>query len=597
MSIDAGSSSSEAAIPLGLIIVGPNTTAYTNIVRSLSLRLEQDRQAIVVDIVPSQATNLKSALKLINSHAANKDSDVEAEDPIRHDQVPTPFSLLSLEGLTSFQDGEAFDGALLSELIELLGLWSDRIPFVCLFGIKTSVELFQDKLRRATIRLLQGVQFEVAKVDVDRVFRAVIFSDKTGLFWLGHGVSKLILGAQKSSVQSIASFARSLQYACMTHLFANPLTILLQEPLQSAVFQQAIYECVRNLDSFRQFAESSLDQKDVETTRRLLNDDVFLHKKIASGIKQGKEALKRLVDAVELLSIIQTTLQLKSMASWSELYILAMAGELKDSATIRDTLLTLKRLSSKAMLGLLEHLADLPSPDLSTLTRSLRDLEVANEGVGPLRSEYDTRHESLRTTVVSHKVELSKHSSSLSKQDMAYTKLVNQINTTLSDYFEQSLISPPELFLHEALIFDLKSPHREVFAPKPRYAIERALSSPSDYLGCSCCKSAEHGLSATHPATSILYQLYLESGAVINISDLWSAFYTIFGTDNAGDEDEDAEQKMALYVFRSNLRRIMLTVTESALFSQALAELKFMGMIKNSRKKADHLDKVLWNGL
>ena len=34
-----------------------------------------------------------------------------------------------------------------------------------------------------------------------------------------------------------------------------------------------------------------------------------------------------------------------------------------------------------------------------------------------------------------------------------------------------------------------------------------------------------------------------------------------------------------------------------ALFSRALAELKYMGMVKNSRKKADHLAKLSWKGL
>ena len=34
-----------------------------------------------------------------------------------------------------------------------------------------------------------------------------------------------------------------------------------------------------------------------------------------------------------------------------------------------------------------------------------------------------------------------------------------------------------------------------------------------------------------------------------------------------------------------------------ALFSEALAELKYLGMIKSSRKKADHLVKLAWKGL
>lgn len=216
---------------------------------------------------------------------------------------------------------------------------------------------------------------------------------------------------------------------------------------------------------------------------------------------------------------------------------------------IKDTLLTIRKLSSDSMSSLLDCLANSPLPNTSTLRDDLRKLESEKGTSDPLRSEHDTHHKSVRTTVVAHKVELSKHVSSLSEQDLSYSKLVNRVDSMLKDYFQQALINPQELFLHEVLVYDFKSPHREVFAPKPRYAIERALSSPRDYLGCSCCKGAQHGLSSTHPATSVLYQLYLESGALINISDLWSAFYTIIGSEDA--EDEDAEQERALCVFPS----------------------------------------------
>lgn len=38
----------------------------------------------------------------------------------------------------------------------------------------------------------------------------------------------------------------------MTHIFANPLSILLEDPLPAQPFQEELYEYVRNLDSFRQ---------------------------------------------------------------------------------------------------------------------------------------------------------------------------------------------------------------------------------------------------------------------------------------------------------------------------------------------------------
>lgn len=263
-------------------------------------------------------------------------------------------------------------------------------------------------------------------------------------------------------------------------------------------------------------------------------------------IQTCKEALQAILEAIDALFRIQSSLTLKSKAPWSEIYIQAMSAELAGSASFEEIMLSLKKLPSDTLETLVNGLEELglplnlvePMTGLGQLIDHREDPEV------PLRSAYDVHHETLRTTVVAQKVSLSKNTSTLSAQDSAYTKIVDRIYIILRDYLEASLINPQDLFLNEILIFDSKSPHREVFTPKPRYAIERALGSPHDYLGCDCCGGSEGGLSATQPATAILYQLYLESGAVINTADLWSAFWTIVGGD--GVEDEEAEQQRAL---------------------------------------------------
>lgn len=293
-------------------------------------------------------------------------------------------------------------------------------------------------------------------------------------------------------------------------------------------------------------AEEELDRNNFETVKLLLNDDEFLRDTVIAEIKRGRTLLKSVVATVDLVSSLQLCVNTKSSESWPAIYTKAMAGELRNSVTIKDILLAVRKLSSDSMCNMLDQLADSPLRGISTLRDDLGRLESEKDTTDPLRSEHDTHHRSVRATVVAHKVELSKHVSSLSEHDLSYSKLVNGVDSVLRDYFQETLITPQDLFLHEVLMYDFKSPHRDVFAPKPRYSIERALSSPRDYLGCSCCKGAQHGLSSTHPATSVLYQLYLESGALINISDLWSAFYTIIGSEDA--VDEDAEQERALYV-------------------------------------------------
>ena len=265
-------------------------------------------------------------------------------------------------------------------------------------------------------------------------------------------------------------------------------------------------------------------------------------------IENGREALQAIPKAISVLFRMQSILALKTKLPWSEMYVQAMYGELIGSAAFDEIMVSVKKLPSDTMKALLNDLAGM-SPtiafkmaeivtELAQVINSLEDARI------PLRSAYDVHHETLRTTVVAQKVSLSKNTSTLSAQDSAYTKIVDHIHANLRSYFEYSLVNPQDLFLNEILIFDSKSPHREVFAPKPRYAVERALSSPHDYLGCDCCGRAEGGLSPTQPATAILYQLYLESGAMINTADLWSAFWTIVGGDDG--EDEEAEQQRAL---------------------------------------------------
>lgn len=303
---------------------------------------------------------------------------------------------------------------------------------------------------------------------------------------------------------------------------------------------------VRRADNPSRYAQTLIEQKEYEKLRTLLDDDESLGNFVLQGIQSGRQKLQAILEAVNVLSQIQSSLSPKTQTPWSDMYIRAMSSELAGSTAFGELMASVEKMPSDLMKDLLDDLAGMSVPD--ELVEIMTELDQLTDHLGdtqdPLRSAYDVHHETLRTTVVAQKVSLSKNISKLSAQDSAYTKIVDRIYTVLCSYFETTLINPRDLFLNEILILDSKSPHREVFNPKPRFAIERALSSPHDYLGCDCCGGSESGLSATQPATAILYQLYLESGAVINTADLWSAFWTIVGGD--GTDDEDVEQQKAL---------------------------------------------------
>lgn len=290
-----------------------------------------------------------------------------------------------------------------------------------------------------------------------------------------------------------------------------------------------------------------LEEGQTREVRQLLQSDQFLFENIVHLVKSGHETLSALSSASTVLTSVRDSLQMSPNVPLSSIWTRAASGEMVGSPLLRETMLLIKKIPSDKLVQLLASMEDLDTAsftiDLNAYRHELEDLVNTNAKSTPLRSQHDVRNDSLRTTVVAQKVLLSKHKAALSEQDKAYSELVARFHDELDDYFTSTFINPRTLILSEILIYDLKSPHTEVFQPRPRFAIERALASPHDYLGCECCgadigENGEVSLSGTQPSTAILYQMYLESGALINVSDLWSAFNAI-----AGDEDEESESK------------------------------------------------------
>ncbi len=382
----------------------------------------------------------------------------------------------------------------------------------------------------------------------------------------------------------------------MCHFYANPLSIFLTYSLDFDEFlfevQSEHLEAIRTLPSFRRKIEVLLEEHKIREARKLLDSDKALHEEIRRTLKHKKEFVIKMQQTMHIYYIVAS--------GWAHrndrmgLYVKAFSGQLQDSDMLKDLENSIKTMPPSEVLKLTGNLlarisSGDPETDLEGWTESVENfvenlsriqLEVQNlqnhakASNTTLRSKYTVQSKVLRTTVVAQKVHLSKEQSSLSALDMSYSNLLDD----LTDLLEENLKfeNPLDQFLHEIWIYDSKSPCRDVFTPKPRHAIERALSLPHDYLGCACCKASEEGLSSSQPPTAILYQLYLETGSLINVSDLWSAFYAIVG----GEDEQDCNERNALL-----------------LFYRALADLKLLGMVKQSRKKTDHLAKLAWNGL
>ncbi|KAK3354163.1 origin recognition complex subunit 3 N-terminus-domain-containing protein [Neurospora tetraspora] len=595
-------------IPAGFIITGPNIVSQDLLFEQLSEALGKATQARFVRLRAAGAPNLKAALKKVIRDATAQvsldgggDGDEDAEVAFGRDG--RKYLDYDLEGLhaflgaqqdssrrviVAFEDSEAFESSLLTDLLALFHSWQGRIQFSVLFGIATSVELFQARLLKSTARQLFGAKFDVVQADLvlDNVFKSAIAGTQATLR-LGPTLLRRLLDRQRDQVAGIRVFISSIKYAYMCHFYANPLSVLLadEKSLTRQLLQPEHIQAVRTLDSFKAHVEAAVDARQLNHAQSLVEDDSYLVKQMVEQRQKKQDYLMQLLRSLHLLTSMDLV-----PGRFTDLYVAALAGGLDLTPTID----AIKRLGADDVPALINRLLtaiQTGSPDLdlpgwedeaeeliSSLSEIRDEIEALAEqarekGQQALKSKFTAQSKVLRTTVVAQKVQLSQDTAKLTDEDKAFGKAID----SLVDLFTHNIYSDPidSLFLHEAWAYDAEAPYRDVFVPRPGTTFERALTRPHGYLGCECCSKAAGTLSATLPTTCILYQLYLETGSLVNAADLWSAYYALVG------EESDAGLGLGE---REALGR----------FYRGLAELRLMGFVKQSKKKADHVAKVKW---
>lgn len=270
----------------------------------------------------------------------------------------------------------------------------------------------------------------------------------------------------------------------------------------------------------------------------------------------------------------------KSRVSISELSSQALVGALSDSPTLQSTQAAVKKLDSQSFRGLLSSLVEAEEEQLLPQLRQIHeDLEDWVRKYTPA-GDSDIQHsDDTETTPARQQLQTNKarHKPLAARGTTEYATLVERFLAVSESLLAEALVRPQDMPLHEVFLFDFKSPLKDAFAPRPRFTLERALSAPFDYLVSDADDAPAAARSADQPAVALLYQLYLESGALVNVYDLWHAFHATF---EAAAQGDGCDENLTM-----------------ALFYQALAELKMFGLVKNSRKKADHIAKSGWQGL
>lgn len=372
----------------------------------------------------------------------------------------------------------------------------------------------------------------------------------------------------------------------MCHFYANPLSVLLSPQIQDGTLQAEHLEAIRNVGSFRDHIEQAIESgrpEHLDHARSLLEDDTYLQSQIQGNFGDRHQWINDLLRS--LLIVAATGAQ---DGEFSRAYVDAMEHGLTitEQSSVADAVRRMDTTELSDFLSTVISILSSGDQDLrldastneedlkmrSALEQCLEGLETLKaeaerQGI-TLRSKYSGQSKVLRTTVIAQRVQLSQDSAALTEEDKKLTLVVDEAVKVLASRVYAT--SASSVVLSEAWLYDSRSPARDVFVPRPRAVLERSLARPHDYLSCSCCKHGEDGVQATMPATSILYHLYMETGNLINVADLWAAFTAL-----VGETEQDERETLVM-------------------FYRGMAELRALGFVKASKKKVDHIAKLKW---
>ena len=90
--------------------------------------------------------------------------------------------------------------------------WLDRIPFTVLLGLSTSSELFENRLPRSCVSLLQGKHFEVQDAGncISRIYET-LQTDPNAKLWLGRSVTTMLFEKSNDYFQTPEAFSRTVK--------------------------------------------------------------------------------------------------------------------------------------------------------------------------------------------------------------------------------------------------------------------------------------------------------------------------------------------------------------------------------------------------
>ncbi|XP_073256061.1 origin recognition complex subunit 3-like [Porites lutea] len=503
-----------------------------------------------------------------------------------------------------FEDFEGFSPAVVQNFVSICSLYLSELPLVLVFGIATAVTTVHRVLPHAvsSVLAIERFQSQPSHICVLEIINKVLMTAKFP-FKLGATVFRFLYENFLFHDFSLQNFSRGLQFCLMEHYFESPLSVLCSVSVDSRndILDQLSHkqvEMFRKTISFRRYVEGEPPSKQL----KLLLEDSFTKDVIGQLLDDLDKYHRCFFPVLQCLHIVTNNLPRYPLGKKAcDVYENSLANNIYDKEEYKEAMSLLRVCSRDELLPLLQKCVDVlgnalegtdpkmycqelkESRDLiARLVGQFEDLSAAQEN----QEQRSNSSQKEALSAVANRFELQERLMNAAKQkrkESPYDKLRQTAVDILDDMFRKYLSCPRNLPLNEVMYYDDVQTTRKHLVGMPRVAIQTALSNPQHYLQCQCCQTDVGTVQDTLPDICIAYKLHQECGRLINLYDWLQAFIAVLEPSTKQQSSKGTPKK-----------KQKTDEQLHAHFIQAVSELQFLGFIKSTRQKTDHVQRLTW---
>ncbi|XP_076173479.1 origin recognition complex subunit 3 isoform X2 [Ptiloglossa arizonensis] len=481
-------------------------------------------------------------------------------------------------------DFESSSPAVLHDFISILSSYSSIMKFILIFGVATTLHAIHRSLTYDVTSKLNVKVFHMqTQINVlSDVLENTVFCSNIPFKLTGRAF-QLLTDIFLFYDFSVENFLQSYKICMIQHFYANNINSLCCSPLEinnriSALTNEDLEE-IKKLPSIVTYIEQILKEYNIDEP--LQNEDF---KKILSKLlKRFHQYMHNFLKILRCLHSLMATLPNAPMGKQlREFYAKAVSvNDLKECHEYKECLQLLSFLSKQELLSKLNDILKIIEVPKNSqivkikndLQRHIQTIEAASLETAVTPTDIVVTGEKLSRLQLKEKLLKMSKERAQSPYKQAQLDVINYLDQNV---FSIYLVNPNSIPANEIFCFSDGNLAKQHIRGSLRAAIHTGLNNPQVYFNCGCCKlENDEAIPSTLPDLSIIYKLHLESRKLINMYDWLQAFLIIVDPESDAKEQRDVDPKL------------------QARFTQAVAELEFLGFIKSSRKKTDHVKRLV----